>query len=411
MRSLGVPLVVPRRGAVMPMVTAIGAGVLVLTALLLAILIPQQHHKYRQQQRTHHGHTAWVAPGHAVNVAFLGNSITFFNDLPRFMEALSNGTIRQNSCLHGGLSLLTIVTRGNGMYQKWRQKAARITKNYNNATIYDYGACSFPQLLFGYDDNLSEENENGFYVNDGKNPCFESPQYLQYLSEMHDTFGTPQWDFVVMNDQTTYPAVWKTKRKSILVLKEVYRPMILEAGARPVFVVTHAYDTNSSKLGDIPTFTSHIYYGYKAYADVLQRYFPKEKAPLLAPCGLAFLTIWEENYEFWQKLFFVDNYHPSPHGTYLMGCVLYATLHGRMPDWDIAVPDDDDGISQLWSRARKMQGDNSDAMPFPTSAEAAYLYGIANRVTLQQYVPASLLSADEVAALEKGGSWYSIGGD
>ena len=38
---------------------------------------------------------------------------------------------------------------------------------------------------------------------------------------------------------------------------------------------------------------------------------------MIAPVGLAFLTIWEENYGFWNsKLFHIDRIHASPHGTY-----------------------------------------------------------------------------------------------
>lgn len=37
-----------------------------------------------------------------VSVAFIGNSMQYFNDSPRFMEALAGGRIKhQNSCLHG----------------------------------------------------------------------------------------------------------------------------------------------------------------------------------------------------------------------------------------------------------------------------------------------------------------------
>ena len=141
-----------------------------------------------------------------IHVAFVANSITFVNDLPRFMVAFSGNTMVQNSCLHGSLSFATMLKKGNGMYRKWRTEAARMPGNFENYRVYDFGACSFPQLLFGYDDNLSYGNENGLYTDDGRKPCLVDPVYLQYLNQMYETTGPPSWDFVVMNDQTIYPA-------------------------------------------------------------------------------------------------------------------------------------------------------------------------------------------------------------
>lgn len=283
-------------------------------------------------------------PGHA-NVAFVGNSITFVNDLPRLLEALSGGNVYQNSCLHGSLNLMSIMQKGNGMYYKWKTKQARIrhvnttgSHSYRKKDLYDFGVCSFPQLLFGYDANLFANDIP--YVNDGMNPCLQSSSYLQYLN---DTYSPPVWDFVVMNDQTVAPGKYYSRRKSMLVLKEVYANMFRElplGTGRPVFLVTHAYNkseaalsrnSTKAKLGDIPEFTSRIYYGYQLYAQTLAAYLPPEQEPLLAPAGLVFLMLWEENYGMWKRLFFYDGFHPSPHGTYVIGLVLYATLFQRMP--------------------------------------------------------------------------------
>lgn len=56
-----------------------------------------------------------------LRVAFIGNSITFVNDLPRFIEALGgNRYIVQDSCLSGAKSFLSLTYRGNGMANKWR---------------------------------------------------------------------------------------------------------------------------------------------------------------------------------------------------------------------------------------------------------------------------------------------------
>jgi hypothetical protein len=348
----------------------------------------------------------------SATVAFLGNSIIFVNDLPRFFQALSgDNLIHQNSCLHGSLNLKSIMQKGNGMYNKWKTENARISdvnvSKYGNGTIYDYGTCSFPQLMFGYDDNLFAEDGSSPYVNDGMNPCIQDPNYLNYLN---DTYHPPTWDYVVLNDQTVAPGYYYSRRRSMRVLDKVYSDILATSRqTRPVFLVTHAYikseeASNASaqdiQLGDIPEFTSRIYYGYQQYAQTLAANLPPEQEPLLAPAGLAFLLLWEENYGMWEKLFFYDGFHPSPHGTYLIGCVLYATIFGRMPPPESALQAD---IGQLWSNARKMQirKKNYPRMPVPTLAEANYLYRIAERVVLRGDRPSSLLDGETVARMEE----------
>jgi hypothetical protein len=335
-----------------------------------------------------------------IHVAFVGNSITFVNDLPRFMEALSGDTIVQNSCLHGALSFSTILEKGNGMYNKWRRKAALMDEKYKGYKVYDHGACTFLQLLFGYDDNLSEGNENGLYTNDGKNPCFRDPVYLQYLNQKYETNGPPHYDFVVMNDQTRYPAEYSKRLTSLQALTSFYASIFLKSGARPVFLATHGYKAdriNTTKVGDVPEFTSRVHYGYQQYAQALGQSLPTDQAPLIAPVGLAFLVLWEETHGLWERLFFTDGFHPSPHGTYLMGCVVYATLYNRMPPTGTSLPRE---MSHLWRRARKMQIGSGTAMDFPTVDEAAYLFRVAQRVVLEGYIPHSLLNTTEVEALE-----------
>jgi hypothetical protein len=50
-----------------------------------------------------------------VRVAFIGNSITFVNDIPRLIEVMAQGRLTQDSCLHGSLNFMTILSKGNGM--------------------------------------------------------------------------------------------------------------------------------------------------------------------------------------------------------------------------------------------------------------------------------------------------------
>jgi len=97
----------------------------------------------------------------------------------------------------------------------------------------------------------------------------------------------------------------------------------------------------------------------------------------------AFLLIWEENVSFWKGLFGEDLYHPSPHGTYLAGCVIYSTIYNKLPSASSRFTD------EVFGRSRMMQL-SGDAQPLPSEDEALYLRWIAKRVVLQGHVPKAL---------------------
>ena len=54
-----------------------------------------------------------------VRVAMIGNSLMYYNDLPRLLEAMSNGRLSQDGCLHGSASFKSHLLYGNGMFVKW----------------------------------------------------------------------------------------------------------------------------------------------------------------------------------------------------------------------------------------------------------------------------------------------------
>jgi hypothetical protein len=324
----------------------------------------------------------------------------------------------QNSCFHGNADLTSILVTGNGMYHHWLSGSARIANN--SSKIYDFGACTVKQLLFGYDAVLEERaaqvyeqgnddgvehatNNDDFYsYYDGYNACLRSQDYLTYLDSLYYEQGgvlPPQYDYVFMNDNTRSPARNVTRQASLQTLQETYVPWLLETGATPVFLFTHAYWTPyrdmGDELGDIPTFTALTYEGYKEYAALLQQYLPDSQKPRIAPVGLAFLMIWEENYGMWKRLFSADRIHASPLGTFLQGCVVHHTLFGKMPQWSVAVRKDP---SQLWNNARRMQPVEHSRNPFPTMEEAAYLFHVAERVTQFGFVPRSLPRLDAGSA-------------
>jgi hypothetical protein len=343
-----------------------------------------------------------------IKVAMIGNSMQYYNDLPRFLEAISDGRIEQNSCLHGDSNLHSILVMGSGMYQHWKSGSSRIAVNNTDSKIYDFGACTVPQLLFGYDEDLetraaeiydsgnddsvekSTDNDDFYSYYDSLNPCLRSEEYLTYLNSLYQERGPPQYDFIFINDNTRSPARNETRQLGLQTLEEKYLPWFLETGATPVFLMTHAYWSpyrDMGGLGDVATFTALTYEGYKQYADLLRTYLPKSQEPRIAPVGLAFLLVHEENYSFWERMFHTDFVHASPLGTFLQGLVVHHTLFGVMPRWDVAVRKDP---SSLWRYARRFQPTDHRRNPFPTEEECAYLFHVAERVTKFGVIPKSL---------------------
>ena len=327
------------------------------------------------------------------NVAFIGNSNLFVNDLPRLMEAFGNGKLFQDSCLHSKGSLMNIIKTGNGMYQRWQTQNAILDNDLmDNGTwtdedgdttlLYDYGACSVPQLLIGHDEYLSlggYDDED----DDETNPCLQSSQYLEY-TESFD-YSAP-WDFVVLTDQSKRMCYAEAREDALLAFNYTYIPILQHTSGIPIIVQPHGFwseSVNMTGLGDVPSFTAQIYNGALAYVEFMEEQLSEVR---LAPVGMAFLAIYDDDKDLWSKLFLSDGIHPSPSGTFLYASVIYATIYGHMPKSRVVILDD---MSSLWSKARKLQSNE-----LPTSAEAEYLMDIARQVTLKGFVPDSLPTID-----------------
>lgn len=325
-----------------------------------------------------------------VSVAFLGNSMFYFNDFPRFLVELSDNGIRQDSCLHGGASIPSLVQQGNGMFPQFQTPAAIYVQSSDGSPIFDYGACSAKMLLTGTSIYTPEQYER-FNETDGmvKNPCREDLVFTSYIEKYYAT-NKPNWDYILINDNTRNPARGSTRQASLQTLQHFYIPWLHKTGATPVFLWTHAYSVESTPkrnmtgLDDVANFTSLTGAGYRAYAEFLQAHLPPTQKPRIAPSGLAFLTVYEENLEMWKKLFHnADHLHASPHGTFLQGCVVYHTLFGKMPDRDVVIRRD---MGSLWATARMMQHSWEPPNPMLHERDATYLYDVAERV-MNGHVP------------------------
>jgi hypothetical protein len=235
-------------------------------------------------------------------------------------------------------------------------------------------------------------NKYGKYYSDGLNPCIMDKTYAGFLeSELQR--DPVQWDYVVLVEQTKRMAVAEALNDTVSVLVNRYGPLLKTSGAIPVIVDTHAFwssRSNMTGLTDIPTFTYLIEQGVADFTNALASALPNRQAPLVAPIGLAYLTVWEEDFDLWEKLFVADGIHSSMSGSYMFACVLYATLFGHLP----AEPEN--GVPSLFMDARKIVGQAS----YPSTDEADYLRAVAGRVVLNGYVPQALV--DVVAAANGG---------
>lgn len=402
-----------------------------------------------------------------VSVAFIGNSYLFVNDVPRVMESISKGKISQQSVINTAAGLGSLLKQGNGMYELWGEspnaldywrtfdfKALMESADIDIDEDYelrDFGYCTVPQLLDGFDNYLSYRNQNGVYFDVGTNPCFEDEYYLMIMQEK--SYGDPMYfDYVVLNDQTRRMADEEGREDSLDALVQAYAALLKTSRAVPILVDTHAFGNEFQEFEDnenanyynddysdaedvqnyeeyagdvenyaeyyqnaaaanmnnrtgynanwfndeIAQFTAAIYEGLYQYRDALAQNLPERQAPHIAKIGLAYLAIYEDDLNMYAKLFAEDGIHSSQHGTYLFACILYCTIYGHLPT---SVHDDFD-VRAVFFRSRALFGDNTVT---PTHQEAKYLRMWARKVQVEGYVPRSMIFPEKKEEVEQGG--------
>ena len=273
----------------------------------------------------------------ATRIAFLGNSILYFNDVPRIFEALCGNKAVSDCCFRGGASLTSLLEKGNGMRNMFATPNAERSDG-----SHDTGAPTVPTLL------------------------------------------SEPWDFVVMNDFTQGPARSESRAASIETLVDDYAPLLISSGAQPIILQTHAYRAHtkgSDDLGDTSAFTSRLREGCNAYAAALGAALPESVPPRVAPFGDACAAVKLEQPEIWQRLFHVDDFHLSPSGSYLLSLILYITVFGEAPARHRALPGD---LTSLWHHARYMQPPDEPVQPIPSREIASYLLELAERMMMQR---------------------------
>jgi len=357
------------------------------------------------------GGRAPAFPAH-INVAWVGSSYIYVNDLPRVVEQMGGGLgghITQDSVIHNEANILQILMAGNGMYNKWATRSAMDrgvafdTSDGTTAYLYDMGSCSVPQLLTGSDPSVTSGNQLGAFLDDGQNPCFQDDAYLQYQEQKGLNHG---WDYLVISDLSKNMVFTDTRELALMAFNYTYAPLLKKKNVSPIIVQPHAfatYGSSGSQLQDIVTFTENIMEGAEIYKNYLNKRIGLFAHAHIAPVGNAFLAVYDESpSDIWPKLFLDDNVHPSAYGTFLYGCVIYATMTGHMPPYKRVVVDDMEN-SMVFATARRLQASSSQ-VGFPTKDEADFLFKIAKKVALRGYKPKMVSASTDATYLRNSNS-------
>lgn len=143
---------------------------------------------------------------------------------------------------------------------------------------------------------------------------WEKGKALKILHEGH-------WDFVVLQDQSLLGIDYFVEGRPRVAGDQVFRPYaekwaaeIRKAGATPLFYLTWA---RKATPDDQPA----LNYAYMHAAH--------ESKAMVAPVGIAW-DLARRRYPA-IELFTNDGSHPSPAGSYLAACTLYATVFGHNP--------------------------------------------------------------------------------
>jgi hypothetical protein len=130
-----------------------------------------------------------------------------------------------------------------------------------------------------------------------------------------------KWNYVVLQEQSTLGMNYFLDGRPRVPGDELFSPYarkwaaeIRRTGAVPVFYLTWARKAT-------PEDQAALNYFYLRAA--------RENRALVAPVGIAWAQVRREQPEF--ELYFADGSHPSPAGSYLAACELYATLFEQDP--------------------------------------------------------------------------------
>lgn len=130
------------------------------------------------------------------------------------------------------------------------------------------------------------------------------------------------WQYVVLQEQSELPAITSAWQTEMFPAAETLVASIRATGATPILLETWAHrDGLPGQWLDYAAMQAAITGGYQRLGATL--------GVAVAPVGQAWQTVLREDptIALWQA----DGSHPSPAGTYLAACVLYARIFDASP--------------------------------------------------------------------------------
>ena len=123
-----------------------------------------------------------------------------------------------------------------------------------------------------------------------------------------------KWDVVVLQDHSKGPF---EKNAEFVRYSKLFCDLVHQGGARPVFYLTWARLATPEKQTDLN----------KAYCKA-----SIDNNAGVVPVGIAWDRIRKERPDLEPKLYIDDGHHPTPIGSYISGCVFFASLTGVNPE-------------------------------------------------------------------------------
>ena len=264
----------------------------------------------------------------SIRVGFVGNSFTYYNDLPGLLERATG--LACDACTRGGASLASLLRDGG-------DSTGHATVRFAKAAL---------ARARGADAAAKAEAAEAARV-----AADVSTNHLPVAArDLRAFLGDVQRDVVVIQDFSRGPI--KQRDEGVLALRRL-APLLREARV-VVLYSTWAYDNALTRadddLRDTTKMARGLQEGYEEYARALQA--AGVETITIAPVGAAFELVRAGDEARWRSLFARDGYHPSPAGTYLAARVLHLTIATALRDKEITW-DGDDGPEDLADAARR----------------------------------------------------------
>ena len=181
--------------------------------------------------------------------------------------------------------------------------------------------------------------------------------------------GGQTWTWVFLQDQSQIPGFPQNgaEYQASLASVPLLDGMVAGAGGQTVLLQTWGRrdgdELNPDRYPDYPTMQEHLAEGYAGYAAAITA---EGRTGWIAPAGYGFRHVYQTDPEgLFPRLYIEDGSHPSPLGTYLVACVVYATVTGDRCS-DLTPPD---GLSA--ADAADLQA-AADAAVFDESPDVLY---------------------------------------